>query len=286
METIQAMRRQEDDYSITAYDSKMSETDIDIRSKMIDWCCRVVTYCNLEIEIVAIAMNYTDRMCVYQSHILYNNPFQYQLVAMTSLYIAAKIHAPEALDPKLVSNLSRGTYSAQEIEEQERIILKTLAWKVNPPTAHSMLRQFIELVSITLSIEEQQASIKIALQQIDTYTWTQNCSTAIPISIVAYCAFMNALGYLSLFTLTDKQAAFGVGYNLAQLINIDLISDEIILSKTQRLLEGSSEQSQASCEQIAVLHENKKRIRLCTETVTKNVSSQLRRHSPVYIMER
>ena len=244
VETVQVMLLQESDYSVA--DLRMQADDSGFsnnvtssgRDKMVEWCCRVIQYCNLETEIVSIAMNYTDRMCIAQPQILMN-PCKYQLVAMTSLYTAAKIHAPEALDPKLVSNLSRGTYTAEEIEAAERMLLSTLKWKVNPPTAHSFARQFFELVQPALSIQERETALRFSLKQIDSFMCKYFCSSLIRPSVVAYCAFMNALGYLSILNSNEKNVVFGLGYNIAQLINLDLLSDEILILKAQNML-GSS----------------------------------------------
>lgn len=240
VETLQVMIRQESNYSVTDLQMQTDDSNYSIvtssgRDKMVDWCCRVIQYCNLDIEIVSIAMNFTDRMCVAQPQIL-SNPCKYQLVAMTALYTAAKIHAPEALDPKLVSNLSRGTYTAEEIESQERMLLASLQWKVNPPTPHSFVRQFFELIQPAMSIHECETALRFSLKQIDSYMCKHFCSSVIRPSVVAYCAFMNALGYLSIMSSTEKEVAFGLGYNIAHLINLDLLSDEILIMKAQNML--------------------------------------------------
>jgi Cyclin, N-terminal domain len=239
-ETVQIMLRQESNYSVTDLRMQTEESNFSIvtssgRDKMVEWCCRVIQYCNLETEIVSIAMNFTDRMCISQPQIL-SNPCKYQLVAMTALYTAAKIHAPEALDPRLVSNLSRGTYSAEEIEAQESILLTALEWKVNPPTPHSFARQFFELVGPALPIHDRETALRFSLKQIDSYMCKHFCASGIRSSVVAYCAFMNALGYISILSSTEKEVAFGLGYNIAQLITLDLISDEILIVKAQNML--------------------------------------------------
>jgi Cyclin, N-terminal domain len=249
VETVQVMLRQECNYSVSDLRMQTDDSNFSIvtssgRDKMVDWCCRVIQYCNLETEIVSIAMNYTDRMCIAHPQIL-SNPCKYQLVAMTALYIAAKIHAPEALDPKLVSNLSRGTYTAEEIEAQERILLSTLEWKVNPPTPHSFVRQFFELVQPALPIHESETALRFSLKQIDSYMCNNFCASAIRPCVVAYCSFMNSLGYLSLLSSTEKNVAFGLGYNIAKLINIDLISDEIMIVKAQNMLGSPATGSQS-----------------------------------------
>jgi Cyclin, N-terminal domain len=62
---------------------------------------------------------------------------EYQLVALTTLYIATKIFEPFAMDASLVSRLSRGLHSTEEIIALEYEILLALQWKVNGKLAHS-----------------------------------------------------------------------------------------------------------------------------------------------------
>jgi hypothetical protein len=67
--------------------------------------------------------------------------------------MAVKIHEPEAMDPDTVSTLSRGTYSAHDIENMELQILKALEWRVNPPTSVSFARQLLALLPDDVYIE-------------------------------------------------------------------------------------------------------------------------------------
>lgn len=301
LETIQVMRQKEIEYNIPI-GGIITDKD-DLRSKMVDWCCRVISYCHLDIEIVYIAMNYTDRMCICQPQLLVN-PFQYQLVAMTSLYISAKVHAPEALDPKLVSNLSRGTYTEQVIEEQERIILKSLQWKVNPITPHAMIRQYYELISSTnesiLSNAEQEVALQNALQQVNTYIVKYHCIGTTSVSMLAYCAFMNSLQYLSCMTCSNKYMVFNLGMNLATLLNIDLSTDALLLAKTRTML-GIHDESISEGNEQKILKQTTKTVtdissptrvnnkRVYEESSTKKLytlQQQQRRYSPTHILER
>ena len=254
VETIQVMLRQEVAYA-TTFDTATPNHEETPRTKMVDWCCRVVSYCHLDIEIAAIAMNYADRMCmIRQPYLLQSNLYEYQLIVMTSLYIAAKVHAPEALDPKLVSNLSRQLYTPQQIEECERTILSTLSYRVNPITAYAYLHPMLELLvrswndecTTMISIHERDIAMKFACQQIDTYICHNHCSSSIRHSMVAYCAFMNALGYISLRREGKANHTgstiilYNYGCNLARLFHVDLMDEDDIrtLTQTQQMLSG------------------------------------------------
>ena len=98
-------------------------------------------------------MDYIDRFLL-----LHHNPEEistrsYQLVAMTSLYLAMKLHVGEAnyidfqgnIQPKNIVSLpefcelSRGKFSPEDIISMERSILGTLNWKVNPVSPMSFV---------------------------------------------------------------------------------------------------------------------------------------------------
>lgn len=282
METVRVMLHQETEYAVTELPYPMAlptTVDFEARAKMVEWCGRVVDYCKLETETVCIAMNYTDRMCMKDPSILTSRS-SYQLVAMTALYTAAKIHAPEAMDPKLVSNLSRGTYTVFEIEEQERRLVSMLQWRLNPPTAHSFVRQFAELFSPVLHPREQQAATLFALQQIDVFVHKDQCSTTVPASVIAYCAIMNALGYIRHTSSPRKQVAAAVGCNLADIIFVDPTSCREMVSETRRCMVVAIQELEKD-EMSPIRHG--KRVRVSTPS---NETTMERRQSPRLVSDR
>merc|ERR1712226_396506 len=101
----------------TSSDTNMDDPDhMDSRKKMVAWCFQVVDFCKFQRETVSIAMNLLDRfMMTSQSQVAKTDVKVYQLAAMTALYTAVKIHEPEVMDPKLISNLSRGVYQPEEV---------------------------------------------------------------------------------------------------------------------------------------------------------------------------
>lgn len=79
---------------------------------------------------------------------------EFQLVAVSSLYLAIKLHgetdaiegAPRKLRITAFVELSRGMFSVEILERMERDILTTLEWYVNPPTTVSFLASFLRLL--------------------------------------------------------------------------------------------------------------------------------------------
>jgi Cyclin, N-terminal domain len=281
IDTVKAMLFQEADYSVTElqYSAAPNGVNSNARAQMVEWCCRVVDYCKLQTETVCIAMNYTDRMCVKDPSILTSRAV-YQLVAMTALYTGAKIHAKEALDPKLVSDLSRGTYTVDEIEEQERQLVSALQWRLNPPTAHSFVRQYLALFSPALTQHQLHAATLCALGQTDIYAFKHHCSTEVGDSVIAYCAVMNALEYLPQVCLPEKRVAL-MGYNLAQLIGLDSTADEDMVSEVKySLLLAFQEQQRPESSSSR----QSKRVRISEQAYVDTAMEQ--NHSPRLISER
>jgi hypothetical protein len=77
----------------------------------------------------------------------------YQLLAVTSLYMALKVHGEtecshtqrRKLKIDAFCELSRKQFDVAMIEETERYILRALSWNVNPPTALKYISTFLSL---------------------------------------------------------------------------------------------------------------------------------------------
>lgn len=176
--------------------------DVDCRTKMVAWCYQVVDFCRFHRETVAIAINLLDRFVATPTAAATAakaDRKRYQLAAMTSLYTAVKIHEPEAMDPKLVSTLSRGTYQPHEIEAMEKQILDALTWRVNPPTAMAFVRQYMTLISNSTSSavpaldEYTEATIHDLTKFQTELAVSEYDFLGVRPSVLAFCAFMNSL---------------------------------------------------------------------------------------------
>jgi hypothetical protein len=159
--TIKAMRQQEASYQCLDYLRPKSlmqrlkrphagttpPVDAECRFKMAEWCYQVVDVCKFNRETVAIAMSYLDR---YMSTQVAESPALddrkvFQLIAMTCLYTAIKIHEPEAMEPRIIAQLSRG---AEQVTDMELAILNAIQWRMNPPTTLSF--NFLALLPETM----------------------------------------------------------------------------------------------------------------------------------------
>lgn len=210
-ETLLAMRRQEgSEYSqrdwLHPNESRSPHfpmhhniVNVDCREKIASWCFEVADICDFSHETVEITLNLLDRFMLTPSGaIVHSDRAKYQLASLAALYTAVKIHEPAAMDPELVSRLSRGIYNADEIVEMEASFLAALRWRVNPPSAHSFVRILLQLVPANAMSEdirkkvEKLCSFQIDLSVVDSRFLTVRMST------IAYASISNALETLGL----------------------------------------------------------------------------------------
>jgi hypothetical protein len=239
--TVQAMRRQEETTYWNRESLYQSEpdrvfangpihddavVDIDCRSKMATWCYQVIDFCKFNRETASIAMNYLDRyMLTEQGATVWADRKLFQLAAMTCLYTAVKIHEPEAMDPTLVSTLSRGAYSTTEVEAMEVTILSALQWRMNPPTALAFVRQFLELIPVDVVGQGSRETVHDITKFQTELAVTEHDFVTVKASTIAFGSLMNSLESLQ---LDDKVLGY-IGYILCQSIGIDR-SDEDVLT--------------------------------------------------------
>lgn len=205
--TIAAMCRQEDmfykksdpiDYWMKKSSNEENklyavEVDQDCRCKMATWCFEIVTFCDMQREIVEIALSYLDRYVMTEQGLsALQNHNVYQLACVAALYTAIKIHEPKILDPKLLSRLSQGLYNPREIEIMECRILDALKWHMNPPTTLSFTRQYLELLPNDIFDDNVKMIIydRIKLQSEEAMKIYEFLT--VKASTLAYCLLLNS----------------------------------------------------------------------------------------------
>lgn len=199
--------------------------DADCRDKMVEWCYQVVDFCKLNRETVEIALSYVDRFMLTPAATAAKNDRDiFQLAFMTCLYTAVKIHEVEAIDPAVISTLSRGKFSPQQVESMEYTILTALKWRMNPPTSLAFVRLFIDLLPDNI-LTPQMLQVVSDLTKYQSELSVRDCRfIATQSSVVAFCAFMNSMESVGL----DVEVLGHVGYMLSQTINVDCNDAAII----------------------------------------------------------
>lgn len=149
------LHQEESDYAVIDYlaaNATMRKlapkpVDEDCRVKMCEWCYQVVDFCKFRRETVVIGMTYLDRfLCTDKGKKALADRKEYQLVAMTCLYIAIKLHEPLEMETSLLADLSRGCYTEMEFANMEKKILEYLLWRVSGPTALGFVQNYMMFI--------------------------------------------------------------------------------------------------------------------------------------------
>mmetsp|Transcript_7015 Transcript_7015/g.12288 ORF Transcript_7015/g.12288 Transcript_7015/m.12288 type:complete len:202 (-) Transcript_7015:348-953(-) len=120
-----------------------SEICVHWRDNIIEWKYQVVDRFDLDREIVSISTFYLDKYLSMH----YVDKELFQLVAMTSIYLAIKINSPKKMTPRSIASAVNGLISAKHIEEMELSIMKCLSWHLYPPTSVAFIENFFPLIS-------------------------------------------------------------------------------------------------------------------------------------------
>jgi len=149
------------------------------RAKMVDFSYEVAEYCMSDRETAGL------EVC--------QNQDLFKLAAMTCHYTTIKIHEPPAVPPEVISEMSLGAFSVEQAEDMEFVILQSIGWRVNPPTAYAFLRQFLYLIpSGLMTSATKESAYEAAVEQLD-YALRDRHFVKDPDSTVAMCALLNAL---------------------------------------------------------------------------------------------
>ena len=164
------------------------------RSTMVNWGCQILDLVKCQRETADYALSYFDRFLhtAHGSVALYDRP-TFQLAFVSCLYSAVKLHEASSMPPKVFSKLSRWAYDEEEIQEMEIIILKSIGWRMNPPTALAFVRQLLGLISLAdLSIALRLTVYDLAKAQIEVVL-SDYRFVSVKKSVLAIAAVMNAL---------------------------------------------------------------------------------------------
>jgi hypothetical protein len=127
------------------------------RLKIAEWSYEVVDFFSFDREVVAIALNYIDRFMVCDNKSKTSKPVgkrEYQLLTLTSLYLAIKLHgdpsdavsAGKRLSLRVFVDLSQNRFTGADIEQMELNILESLRWRVHPPMSITFVKCFLQFL--------------------------------------------------------------------------------------------------------------------------------------------
>jgi hypothetical protein len=178
--------------------------DEDCRVKMCEWCYQVVDFCKFRRETVGIGMSYLDRyLCSEKGKKALGDRKEYQLVAMTCLYIAIKLHEPLEMETSLLADLSRGCYTEMEFANMEKTILEAVEWRVAGPTPLAFVLHFLALLPDNLHTGVEEAIWDYARYQTELAIADHSFVKLKP-SVVGMAALLNAMEGMDTTLLPER----------------------------------------------------------------------------------
>jgi hypothetical protein len=167
--------------------------DEDCRVKMAEWCYQVVDFCKFRRETVGIGMSYLDRyLCSSKGKKALGDRKEYQLVAMTCLYIAIKLHEPLEMETSLLADLSRGCYTEMEFANMEQLILEGIDWRVSGPTPLAFVLHFLTFLPNNISPSVEEAIFDYARYQTEIAIANHSFVKIKP-SVIGMAALINSI---------------------------------------------------------------------------------------------
>jgi hypothetical protein len=93
---------------------------------------------------------------------LVQTPFDYQLVGLTALQLAIKVHETKLLPLQQLVRMGNGGMTVEQVMSMERKVLETCQWKLHPPTPECFLLAYSDLLLLLLP-ETQALLVPVAL---------------------------------------------------------------------------------------------------------------------------
>ncbi|KAL7530567.1 hypothetical protein ACHAXR_005127 [Thalassiosira sp. AJA248-18] len=177
---------------------------------MCQWCHQLTDICKLSRHAVSRSMDYLDRFIASSSSsstttnspraqqhaLLLTDKREYQLAAMTCLYISIKLHEPLAMNVSLLAEISAGCYTPQEILDMESCILQSLGWRVNGPTCQEFLSLYLSMLhpeEYGYELNTLASLLDVGTFQLELAVGDYDLSLKCKPSLVALAALLNSL---------------------------------------------------------------------------------------------
>jgi len=149
--TIEALRRQEDDVSNCMNFINLStnnEIDETCRTSMVVYLQKIGKALKLSPETVWQSISF-DRYLSSgkgKSNDALQDKYKFQLVAISSFYIAVKLYEQVELSVGTLAKLCKGYYAESDIIDSEEDILFALDFRLTTPTPMEFIRHYIHLL--------------------------------------------------------------------------------------------------------------------------------------------
>jgi len=198
-----------------AFDSCKSGVNENWRRRLCEWMFEVTDHYDFDREVVSFAFDYLDRSISLAYEPTSKKKLskrEYQLYAVTSLYLAIKVHGEmdSDVDGKRIKlrisafqELSRGCFKTETIEAKELEFLTLFQWRINPPTCARCIYSYLHLLPEWTSMEFEISREDIVCQIFDVAKYLTELSIFVSDfsfnyspSMIAYGAILCAIVYI------------------------------------------------------------------------------------------
>lgn len=275
-------------------DSQEDEGHRSSRSKMCNWSFQLADVTSLSRLAVSRSMHYLDRFVAREGRALMNDAREYQLAAMTSLYIAIKLYEPLSMDAGLLAEISAGCYTTKEILNMEKRILEALKWRMNGPTSQEFACLLLGLLNpegYDYDLHTLACLLDVSKFQCELATADYDLSMKCKPSVVALAAILNSLDGMDdeLLSSTSQYAFLTrmcnmmpsvnmaqVGFAQARLRQLFCLNSGIGLELPMSSSQQTISRSEEDCNKAAVLKNSSGKM--------DQVSCQVKCPSPVAVV--
>lgn len=162
-----------------AFDSCKSGVNENWRRRLCEWMFEVTDHYDFDREVVSFAFDFLDRsvsLAYGPGSTKKLSKRDYQLYAVTSLYLAIKVHGEldSDVDGKRIKlrisafqELSRGCFTTETIEEKETEFLAMFQWRINPPTCARFIYSYLHLLPEWTAMEFESPREDVVCQIFD-----------------------------------------------------------------------------------------------------------------------
>jgi hypothetical protein len=243
LETLKVMRRRESNYLIGDYlhrkdgegSTSRSHVNVDCRFQMCQWSFTIVDYLHYHEDDVAVAMYILDRFLDVSPWALTDRS-TFQLASITCLYMSVKLNETVGVSLDMMVQVSHGTFTVQQFEAMERIILQATKWHINPPTP----MQMGYLLARWLSCQDLRLPFDTLLDLINTQVKTALLDyglVTVPPSLVAAAALFNAVESMRVTSSKDQGHFL---QNITSILEFSASDRQLLHLAQQRLYENLS----------------------------------------------
>lgn len=170
----------------------------------------LVDHYNFDREVVGIALNYFDRYIAKRANDLVRE--MYQLVAMSALFLAIKIHGMTedgcAAQTRALSRLCYGHFQGKQVLAMEQDILVVLEWFVNPPSMHQVAMALSQIHPLRYASPSNNSYVYEAARfQCELAVFLPDLLQAYKPSEIVFAAMLNAMEKVDPIILTCQMTA-------------------------------------------------------------------------------